>query len=58
MPSSERESYCSALAAGGRGGFFKLAMSRLSIRIRNTLFSSITKQEIGFFDTTVTGLFE
>ncbi|ELT94942.1 hypothetical protein CAPTEDRAFT_6286 [Capitella teleta] len=45
----------SALCAGLRGGFFKVAMVRLNIRIRNYLFLSILNQEIGFFDTTKTG---
>ncbi|KAI0227571.1 ATP-binding cassette sub-family B member 9 [Lamellibrachia satsuma] len=45
----------SAIAAGLRGGFFKVAMARLNIRIRNHLFSSMLSQEIGFFDTIRTG---
>ena len=46
----------SAIAAGIRGWFFKIAMSRLNVRIRNELFKSIVSQEIGFFDTVKTGL--
>jgi len=45
----------SAVSAGIRGGFFKLAMARLNIRIRNSLFASLAQQEIGFFDVTRTG---
>ena len=45
----------SAIAAGIRGGFFKVAMVRLNIRIRNHLFSSMLSQEIGFFDSIRTG---
>jgi ATP-binding cassette, subfamily B (MDR/TAP), member 9 len=45
----------SAVSAGVRGGFFKVAMARLNIRIRNALFSSIVHQEVGFFDVTKTG---
>ena len=46
---------CSSAAAGVRGWFFRIAMSRLNIRIRNELFRSIVNQEIGFFDTIKTG---
>ena len=46
---------CSAIAAGIRGGVFKLSMARLNIRIRNYLFASLAQQEIGFFDVTKTG---
>jgi hypothetical protein len=45
----------SAVSAGIRGGFFKVAMARLNIRVRNALFSSIVHQEVGFFDVTKTG---
>lgn len=48
-------STASAIAAGIRGGFFKVAMVRLNIRIRNHLFSSMLSQEIGFFDSIRTG---
>ena len=48
-------SLVSALGAGLRGMSFLVAMARLNIRIRNLLFGSLTKQEIGFFDTTRTG---
>ena len=50
-------SVVSAISAGIRGGFFKVAMARLNIRVRNALFSSIVHQEIGFFDITKTGEF-
>ncbi|XP_071945234.1 ABC-type oligopeptide transporter ABCB9-like [Antedon mediterranea] len=48
-------SFAGAIASGIRGGLFKVAMARLNIRVRNLLFSSITKQDIGFFDLTNTG---
>ncbi|XP_077995651.1 ABC-type oligopeptide transporter ABCB9-like [Glandiceps talaboti] len=44
-----------ALTAGIRGSIFMVVMARLNIRIRNLLFCAITKQEIGFFDSTKTG---
>ncbi len=46
----------SALAAGVRGGMFKFTIGRLNYRINLLLFQSILKQEIGFFDTTRTGM--
>jgi len=46
---------CSAVSSGIRGGFFKVSMARLNIRVRNYLFGSLTRQEIGFFDVTKTG---
>lgn len=45
----------SSLAAGVRGGVFTLMFARLNLRIRNCLFRSLMKQEIGFFDTNHTG---
>ena len=39
----------SSIAAGIRGGFFRIAMARLNIRIRNRLFASIVTQEVGVF---------
>jgi ATP-binding cassette subfamily B (MDR/TAP) protein 9 len=40
---------------GIRGGLFSVAMWRLNVRIRTTLFNSLLTQEIGFFDTQQTG---
>ncbi|WIA09667.1 hypothetical protein OEZ85_009053 [Tetradesmus obliquus] len=40
---------------GVRGGLFSVAMWRLNVRIRTTLFNSLLTQEIGFFDTQQTG---
>ncbi|KAK2161865.1 hypothetical protein LSH36_108g02009 [Paralvinella palmiformis] len=45
----------SAFAAGIRGGCFALSIARLNMRLRKSLFSSLVKQEIGFFDVTQTG---
>nr|XP_039268092.1 ATP-binding cassette sub-family B member 9-like isoform X1 [Styela clava] len=44
-----------SICAGCRGGLMSLAIARFNMRIRNHLFESLTKQEIGFFDTTKTG---
>ncbi|XP_060607210.1 ABC-type oligopeptide transporter ABCB9-like [Ruditapes philippinarum] len=40
----------SAVTAGLRGGCLFIANRRLNLRVRNALFSSILKQEVGFFD--------
>ncbi|CAL8335612.1 unnamed protein product [Gadus morhua 'NCC'] len=45
----------SALAIGVRGGVFSLTLARLSLRLRNKLFRSLMRQEIGFFDANHTG---
>lgn len=45
----------SSFAAGVRGGVFSLALARLNVRIRNLLFRSLVRQEIGFFDSNHTG---
>ncbi|KAK1160166.1 ATP-binding cassette sub-family B member 9 [Acipenser oxyrinchus oxyrinchus] len=45
----------SSFAAGVRGGVFSLALARLNVRIRNLLFRSLVRQEIGFFDANHTG---
>ncbi|XP_070548799.1 ABC-type oligopeptide transporter ABCB9-like isoform X2 [Ptychodera flava] len=44
-----------AITVGVRGTLTTIVIARLNIRIRNLLFCAITKQEIGFFDTTTTG---
>ncbi|KAG5180509.1 ABC transporter type 1, transmembrane domain-containing protein [Tribonema minus] len=44
-----------AIFTGVRGGLFTLVGSRVNVRIRQMLFDSLVRQEIGFFDTTKTG---
>lgn len=48
-------SIVSAVTAGLRGSILIIANGRLNINIRKTLFKSLMKQEIGFFDLTETG---
>ncbi|XP_007527472.1 antigen peptide transporter 2 isoform X1 [Erinaceus europaeus] len=48
-------SIVSSLSAGCRGSFFLLAMSRVNLRIRELLFSSLLRQDLGFFQETKTG---
>ncbi|XP_068432397.1 antigen peptide transporter 2a [Clinocottus analis] len=45
----------SSLGAGCRGGVLLCAISSFTCRMKLTLFGSLTKQEIGFFETTKTG---
>ncbi|KAM4617028.1 ABC-type oligopeptide transporter ABCB9 [Polymixia lowei] len=45
----------SSLAMGVRGGVFTLTFARLNLRLRNLLFRSLMRQEIGFFDANHTG---
>ncbi|KAG7253581.1 hypothetical protein CRUP_023937 [Coryphaenoides rupestris] len=45
----------SSFAIGIRGGVFWLTFSRLNLRLRNLLFRSLLRQEIGFFDANHTG---
>lgn len=45
----------SSVAAGVRGGFFKICMARLHIRVCNMLFGSLVTQEIAFYDKKKTG---
>ncbi|XP_058520806.1 antigen peptide transporter 2 isoform X2 [Ochotona princeps] len=45
----------SSLCAGCRGGFFTFTMSRINLRIREQLFSSLLRQDLGFFQETKTG---
>ncbi|KAJ0067382.1 hypothetical protein NL108_003165, partial [Boleophthalmus pectinirostris] len=45
----------SSLAMGVRGGVFTLIFARLNLRLRNHLFRTLMKQEIGFFDKNHTG---
>ena len=44
-----------AIFTGIRGGLFTYAMTRLNVRLRKKLFSSLLKQDCGFFDTNKTG---
>jgi len=44
-----------AIFTGIRGGLFTYAMTRLNVRLRQKLFSSLLKQDCGFFDTNKTG---
>ena len=44
-----------AAATGVRGGLFTVAMTRLNVRLRRRLFSSLLRQDAGFFDVTKTG---
>lgn len=46
---------CSSLSAGCRGGTFTFTMSRINLRIREQLFSSLLRQDLGFFQETKTG---
>lgn len=46
---------CSSLSAGCRGGVFIFTMSRINLRIREQLFSSLLRQDLGFFQETKTG---
>uniref|UniRef100_UPI00398E437A antigen peptide transporter 2-like isoform X1 n=1 Tax=Pristiophorus japonicus TaxID=55135 RepID=UPI00398E437A len=45
----------SSISAGLRGALFLFAISRLNKRVRNQLFTSLVKQEIGFFEAIRTG---
>ncbi|XP_029770316.1 LOW QUALITY PROTEIN: uncharacterized protein LOC112125684, partial [Terrapene carolina triunguis] len=48
-------SFGSSLAAGCRGGLFMFTLSRLNIRIRQLLFSSLVHQDLAFFQQVKTG---
>nr|XP_040043811.1 antigen peptide transporter 2-like isoform X2 [Gasterosteus aculeatus aculeatus] len=45
----------SSFSAGCRGGFLMCAISAFTCRIKVQLFGALTRQEIGFFETTKTG---
>ncbi|KAI5136536.1 Antigen Peptide Transporter 2 [Manis pentadactyla] len=45
----------SSLSAGCRGSCFLITMSRINLRIRERLFSSLLRQDLGFFQETKTG---
>jgi len=40
---------------GVRGGVFTLMFGKLNLRLRNHLFRTLMRQEIGFFDHNHTG---
>ena len=40
---------------GIRGFLFRIAMTRLKVRLRNTLFGALLHQETGFYDTVKSG---
>ncbi|ELK26139.1 Antigen peptide transporter 2, partial [Myotis davidii] len=48
-------SFGSSLSAGCRGGCFVFTMSRINLRIREQLFSSLLHQDLSFFQETKTG---
>ncbi|KHN76663.1 ATP-binding cassette sub-family B member 9 [Toxocara canis] len=48
-------SFSGAVFGGLRGGSFTYAQARIDRRIRDDLFRSLVKQEIGFFDANKTG---
>ncbi|XP_023603567.1 antigen peptide transporter 2 [Myotis lucifugus] len=48
-------SFGSSLSAGCRGGCFLFTMSRINLRIREQLFSSLLHQDLSFFQETKTG---
>lgn len=39
----------------GSGSIFTIVGARVNVRVRQLLFESLVRQEIGFFDTTKTG---
>lgn len=45
----------SSVFAGCRGSFFLMVMSRINLRVREQLFSSLLRQDLGFFQDTKTG---
>ncbi|XP_056275479.1 antigen peptide transporter 2a [Pseudoliparis swirei] len=45
----------SSLGAGGRGGVLMCAISSFTCRMKIKLFEALTRQDIGFFETTKTG---
>ncbi|XP_075859559.1 antigen peptide transporter 2 isoform X2 [Microcebus murinus] len=45
----------SSLSAGCRGGSFVYTMSRINLRVREQVFSSLLRQDLGFFQETKTG---
>lgn len=47
--------FASSLAMGVRGGVFTLIFARLNLRLRNHLFTTFMRQEVGFYDQNHTG---
>lgn len=47
--------FASSFAIGVRGGVFTLVFARLNLRLRNHLFTTFMRQEIGFYDQNHTG---
>ncbi|XP_056673944.1 antigen peptide transporter 2-like isoform X2 [Monodelphis domestica] len=45
----------SSFSSGCRGGLFTIILSRLKLRIRHVLFSSLLRQDLSFFQETKTG---
>ncbi|XP_060093719.1 antigen peptide transporter 2 [Heteronotia binoei] len=45
----------SALFSGCRGGLFTFSMSRMNLRVRGLLFSSLVRQDLAFFQEVKTG---
>lgn len=45
----------SSLCAGCRGSCFTFTMSRINVRVRQLLFSSLLRQDLSFFQDTKTG---
>ncbi|XP_044528574.1 antigen peptide transporter 2-like [Gracilinanus agilis] len=45
----------SSFSSGCRGGFFTIILSRIKLRIRHLLFSSLLHQDLTFFQETKTG---
>lgn len=45
----------SSVFAGCRGSCFLMVMSRVNLRVREQLFSSLLRQDLGFFQDTKTG---
>ncbi|XP_072497784.1 antigen peptide transporter 2-like [Notamacropus eugenii] len=48
-------SFASLFFAGCRGGLFTIVLSRINLRIRRLLFSSLLRQDLSFFQKTKTG---
>ncbi|XP_004479877.1 antigen peptide transporter 2 [Dasypus novemcinctus] len=48
-------SFVSSVSAGCRGGSFMVTMSNINLRVRELLFSSLLRQDLGFFQETKTG---
>lgn len=49
--------FVSSISGGLRGGVFVYTTTLVSRRMRDKLFASMVRQEIAFFDNSLTGLF-